>query len=120
MLRCAVYGVQPRGEEEGLADPNWALVFAAIMYIQEKRLAVAFSENVANFAQKHKASMQLVVDISAGLGYAVTWRMPSTDDFGIPQIRKRWYTQAVRNDALRSKSIGGVPDWPEPLGVRIP
>ena len=78
----------PAGKNKGIADPNGALVFAAIMYIQEKRPVVVLSENVANFAQMHKATMQLVADTIRGLGYEVTWRMLSTDDFGIHQIRR--------------------------------
>ena len=52
-----------------------ALVFAAIMHMQEKRLVVALSENVANFLQKHKASMHLLVDTIRGLAYEVSWRI---------------------------------------------
>ena len=124
--KCDVYcfiapctAFSPAGKNKGIEDPNGALVFAAIMYIQEKRPVAVLSENVASCAQKHKASMQLLVDTIRGLGYEATRRITSTYVFGIPQIRKRWYMQAVRNDALRSND-GGVPHRLEPFGVCIP
>ena len=112
----------PTRENKGIADQNGALVFATIMYVQEKRPAAVLSENVATFAQKHEAAMQLLVNTIRGLGLRSDLAYSlSKDNVGIPQIRKRWYTQAVRNDALRPKSVvGGVHDWPEPLGTRIP
>ena len=74
----------PAGKNKGIEDPRGAPVFATIMYIQEKRPVAVLSKNVINCAQKSKASMKLLVDTIRGLGYAMSWRILYTNDFGIP------------------------------------
>ena len=83
---------------------------------------VVLSKDVANIAQKHKVALQFLANTIRGLGLRSDLAYSlSKDNVGIPQIRKRWYVQVVRNVALRSKGVvGGVRDWLEPLGVRIP
>ena len=80
--KCDVYcfaapctAFNPAGKKKGIEDPKGALVFATILYIQDKRPVAVLSETVVNFAQKHKASMQFVVDTIRGLGYEVSWRI---------------------------------------------
>ena len=104
------------GLQQGLYDlkERGDLIFYSLMYIKEKRPAMALSENVAGLVS-FRAYLELVLDLLDEWGYTTKWQVLNTMDYGLPQSRPRFYLQAVRNDLL-VKPL----EFPPPLPWKIP
>ena len=105
------------GLQQGLYDlkERGDLIFYSLMYIKEKRPAMALSENVAGFAERFREYLDLVLALLDEWGYTTKWQVLNTMDYGLPQSRPRFYLQAVRNDLL-VKPL----EFPPPLPWKLP
>ena len=107
------------GKGLGVQDPRGAVIFAALSFIEAKKPKAILSENVPAFATRHKDAMQFLIKTIEEYGYHVWWKILCTEDYGIPQARKRWYMMAVKKSCCRTRMMG-VSTWPTPLGYGIP
>ena len=94
---------------------NWNI---GSFFSHEYKPKAVFSENVPTLlSRRHKAFGEFIVKEIERAGYEVQVRILNTKDFHIPQNRKRWYLQAVRNDVLRHNAP--IVWWPTPCGPPI-
>jgi DNA (cytosine-5)-methyltransferase 1 len=63
-------------------------------------------ENVAGLAYKvHKEAFDLIATTAERLGYAISWRILNAANYGVPQIRERFFMIGTRGQRFV---------WPEP------
>jgi DNA (cytosine-5)-methyltransferase 1 len=100
------------GLQKGFKDRDGNLFFEITRIIEEKRPKIVFLENVPNLMEHDEGRTFLVIYNSlAKLGYAVYYRVLAANDYGnLPQIRKRIYIVAVREDMANQKFI-----YPDPI-----
>jgi DNA (cytosine-5)-methyltransferase 1 len=59
-------------------------------------------ENVAGMAYKvHAEALRLVTQKAEGLGYTCAWQVLNAADYGVPQIRERFFLVGMREGAYR-------------------
>jgi DNA (cytosine-5)-methyltransferase 1 len=106
----------------------------ALNQIQPRAFIVENVSGMRSSTYDHLLSDQIEQFRSAGAhGYNVTWNLVSTDDYGVPQERKRiiivgiradfdiWYEfpeathgpDAARPYRTIREALAGLPDWPE-------
>ena len=100
------------GLQRGFKDRDGNLFFEITRVIEKKRPKVVFLENVPNLMEHDEGRTFLVIyNGLAQLGYAVYYRILAANDYGnLPQIRKRIYIVAVREDVAEQNFV-----YPEPV-----
>lgn len=113
-ILCAGFPCQPfskAGEQAGLECPKWGNLFGAITrIIRAHRPRFLLLENVGNL-ERHDQGRTWKRRIRRRLldaGYAVDAKLLSPHNFGIPQVRPRFFIVAARD------GLNGF-NWPEPL-----
>ncbi len=100
------------GLQKGFKDRDGNLFFEITRIIDAKRPKVVFLENVPNLMEHDDGKTFLVIyNGLAQFGYAVYYRVLASNDYGnLPQIRKRIYIIAVRDDIADR-----VYQYPDPM-----
>ena len=104
------------GLQKGFKDRDGNLFFEITRIIDTKRPKVVFLENVPNLIEHDDGKTFLVIyNGLAQFGYAVYYRVLASNDYGnLPQIRKRIYIVAVREDIAER-----VYQYPEPKELTL-
>ena len=104
------------GLQKGFKDRDGNLFFEITRIIEKKRPKVVFLENVPNLMEHDDGKTFLVIYNSlAQLGYAVYYRILAANEYGnLPQIRKRIYIIAVREDLANQKFV-----YPDPIELEL-
>ncbi|MEX2376346.1 MAG: DNA cytosine methyltransferase [Dehalococcoidia bacterium] len=77
----------------GLADPVGDATLAGYLRLLEELKPRAFLfENVPGFSFKvHRTAVEALVSKAHSLGYSTAWEVINAADYGVPQIRKRFF-----------------------------
>lgn len=104
------------GLQKGFKDRDGNLFFEITRIIDAKRPKVVFLENVPNLMEHDDGKTFLVIyNGLAQFGYAVYYRVLASNDYGdLPQIRKRIYIVAVREDLADR-----VFQYPDPIELTL-
>lgn len=104
------------GRQKGFNDRRGNLFFEIIRIIDKKRPDIVFLENVANLVQHDGGKTFFVIYNSlAQFGYTVFYKVMIATEFGnLPQIRKRIYITAFKDDYVADKYR-----HPEPLELTL-
>lgn len=104
------------GLQKGFKDRDGNLFFELTRIIDAKRPKVVFLENVPNLMEHDDGKTFLVIyNGLAQFGYAVYYRVLASNDYGnLPQIRKRIYIVAVREDISDR-----VYQYPDPIELTL-
>ena len=88
------------GRQKGFEDKRGNLFFEITRIVDAKRPKVIFLENVPNLIEHDEGRTFLVIFNSlAQFGYSVYYKVMAANEYGnLPQIRKRIYIVAVRDD----------------------
>lgn len=88
------------GRQRGFNDKRGNLFFEIARIVDKKRPKVIFLENVANLTEHDSGKTFLVIFNSlAQFGYTVYYKVMMATEYGnLPQIRKRIYIVALRED----------------------
>ena len=88
------------GRQKGFEDKRGNLFFEITRIVDAKRPKVIFLENVPNLMEHDEGRTFLVIFNSlAQFGYSVYYKVMAANEYGnVPQIRKRIYIVAVRED----------------------
>ena len=102
------------GLQKGFKDGN--LFFEITRIIDAKRPKVVFLENVPNLMEHDDGKTFLVIfNGLAQFGYTVYYRVLASNDYGnLPQIRKRIYIVAIREDIANR-----LYQYPEPIELTL-
>lgn len=104
------------GRQKGFNDKRGNLFFEITRIIDAKRPKVVFLENVANLVEHDEGRTFLVIYNSlAQFGYTIYYKVMAGNDYGnLPQIRKRIYIVAIRDDMA-----GNIYRHPEPVELTL-
>lgn len=104
------------GRQKGFDDKRGNLFFEITRIIDAKRPKVIFLENVPNLMEHDNGKTFLVIFNSlAQFGYSVYYRVMASNEYGnLPQIRKRIYIVAVRDDIANR-----IYQHPEPIELTL-
>ena len=104
------------GLQKGFKDRDGNLFFEITRIIDAKRPKVVFLENVPNLMEHDDGKTFLVIfNGLAQFGYTVYYRVLSSNDYGnLPQIRKRIYIVAIREDISNR-----LYQYPEPMELTL-
>ena len=104
------------GLQKGFKDRDGNLFFEITRIIEKKKPKVIFLENVPNLMEHDEGKTFLVIYNSlAQLGYAVYYRILAANEYGnLPQIRRRIYIVAVREDMANQKFV-----YPDPIDLEL-
>jgi DNA (cytosine-5)-methyltransferase 1 len=89
-------GFSNANDERNESDPRNRLVFDFIEWVQELQPAVVSMENVTGMLSITTEFMGEVESAYREAGYNVKYRTLNAADYGVPQIRNRVYTIAIR------------------------
>lgn len=103
------------GRQNGFNDKRGNLFFEIARVVDKKRPKVIFLENVANLAEHDDGKTFLAIFNSlAQFGYSVYYKVMIATEYGnLPQIRKRIYIVALRED------IDKKYNHPEPIDLTL-
>lgn len=104
------------GLQRGFKDRDGNLFFEITRIIDAKRPKVVFLENVPNLMEHDDGKTFLVIfNGLAQFGYTVYYRVLASNDYGnLPQIRKRIYIVAIREDISNR-----LYQYPEPMELTL-
>lgn len=86
---------KPRGIEDDLGDVT---LRGYLRVLEALRPRAFLLENVAGFAYNvHRAGLELLLDTAHSLGYGCSWRIVNSADYGVPQIRERFFLVGLRD-----------------------
>ena len=104
------------GLQKGFKDRDGNLFFEITRIIDAKRPKVVFLENVPNLMEHDDGKTFLVIfNGLAQFGYTVYYRVLASNDYGnLPQIRKRIYIVAIREDISNR-----LYQYPEPIKLTL-
>lgn len=104
------------GLQKGFKDRDGNLFFEITRIIDAKRPKVVFLENVPNLMKHDDGKTFLVIfNGLAQFGYTVYYRVLASNNYGnLPQIRKRIYIVAIREDISNR-----LYQYPEPMELTL-
>lgn len=104
------------GLQKGFKDRDGNLFFEITRIIDTKRPKVIFLENVPNLMEHDDGKTFLVIfNGLAQFGYTVYYRVLASNDYGnLPQIRRRIYIVAIREDIANR-----LYQYPEPIELTL-
>ncbi len=104
------------GLQKGFKDRDGNMFFEITRIVDAKRPKIIFLENVPNLIEHDNGKTFLVIYNSlAQFGYAVYYRVLASNEYGnLPQIRKRIYIVAVRDDFAHKPYV-----YPEPIPLIV-
>ena len=106
------------GKRKGAKDPLGRLALYSLKYICYHKPYAVLMENVVQLCKgKHRRLFNTILRGLDGAKYTCRWSVLSTEDYGLPQHRKRLYLIAIRNDRLRATELSW---FPPPLRAQIP
>ncbi len=81
------------GRNEGFKDKTRGTLFFDILRILEaKKPKMFLLENVKGLKSHNKGkTLETIIDSLTKLGYQLHWKILKSTDFGLPQMRERWY-----------------------------
>ncbi|EDY80927.1 DNA-cytosine methyltransferase superfamily [Verrucomicrobiia bacterium DG1235] len=91
------------GRREGFSDPRGQIIFALSDILAAKKPNYFVLENVKGLMSHNKGETlrQILIELESA-GYNVAWKLVSSVDFGVPQMRERVYFVGVRKDLVNS------------------
>ena len=94
-------------KKRGLEDTSGQTTIRGYLrLLDELRPSAFLLENVAGFAyKKHRAALDLILAEAEGLGYCCDFSILNAADFGVPQIRERFFLIGIQ---------GRRPEFPNP------
>ena len=97
----------------GLADPiGWETVNGYLTVLRAARPKAFILENVPGMAYKvHEDALNLIIKRASSLGYKCVWKVLNAADFGVPQMRERFFLVGM---------LGKTFDFPSPSHAKNP
>ena len=96
---CQTFSVL--GRRAGMKDRRGQIIFNLIDIMKGKNLKYFILENVKGLLNHGTGeSMKIILDELDKAGYKVFWKLISSLNYGVPQMRERIYFVGVRKDLL--------------------
>ncbi|HTU18667.1 MAG TPA: DNA cytosine methyltransferase [Gemmataceae bacterium] len=89
---------KPRALADKLGQETMAGYLQVLRFLKPRTFLL---ENVAGMAYKvHRQALELLETTACELGYKTTWRVLNAADYGVPQIRERFFMVGMRDAQL--------------------
>ncbi len=91
------------GKRTGMQDRRGQIIFGLIDIIKAKNLKYFILENVKGLLNHGTGeSMKIILDALDEAGYKVFWKLVTSLDYGVPQMRERIYFVGFRKDLVKN------------------
>jgi DNA (cytosine-5)-methyltransferase 1 len=108
-ILCAGFPCQPWsniGQHKGFNDERGTLFFQIMKFVSYHNPVIIILENVAALLRHNKgATFKRMTDTLREHQYQVASKILKCDDYGIPQMRKRLFILAIREDIVNNLSL---------------
>jgi len=101
------------GPRTGMYDRRGQIIFGLIDIMAGKNLKYFILENVKGLLNHGDGrTLKVIVEELEKAGYKVFWKLISSVNYGVPQMRERIYFIGIRNDLVKE----GIPfEFPKPV-----
>ena len=101
------------GQRTGMKDHRGQIIFGLIGIMKAKNLKYFILENVKGLLNHGNGeSLNVILRELEKAGYKVFWKLVTSLDYGVPQMRERIYFVGVRKDWIKD----GIPfEFPQPV-----
>ena len=101
------------GRKEGFSDDRGQIIFHISRILRETKPACFLLENVKGLVTHDKGrTIKIIISDLNDAGYDVTYKVLTSLDYGVPQMRQRVYFVGIRKDL--GKEINSFL-WPDPV-----
>jgi len=91
------------GKRTGMQDRRGQIIFGLIDIMKAKNLKYFILENVKGLLNHGTGeSMKIILDALDKAGYKVFWKLVTSLDYGVPQMRERIYFVGIRKDLVKN------------------
>jgi len=91
------------GKRTGMQDRRGQIIFGLIDIMKAKNLKYFILENVKGLLNHGTGeSMKIILDALDEAGYKVFWKLVTSLDYGVPQMRERIYFVGIRKDLVKN------------------
>lgn len=98
------------GQRTGMEDRRGQIIFSLIDIMKAKNLKYFILENVKGLLNHGSGeSMKIILDALDEAGYKVFWKLVTSLDYGVPQMRERIYFVGVRKNLVKDDTPFGFP-----------
>lgn len=103
------------GRKDGFSDDRGQIIFHIARILEESKPACFLLENVKGLVTHDKGkTLQIILDELSHVGYFVTYKVMTSLEYGVPQMRQRVYFIGCRQDLVNSMNDF---QWPEIVEV---
>lgn len=101
------------GRKDGFSDDRGQIIFHIARILEESKPKCFLLENVKGLVTHDKGkTIKIIIEELNRVGYDVTYKVLTSLDYGVPQMRQRVYFVGIRKDL-------GIPIsnyvWPQPI-----
>ncbi len=101
------------GRKEGFSDDRGQIIFHIARILKESQPACFLLENVKGLVTHDKGrTLRIILNELENAGYDVSYKVLSSIDYGVPQMRQRVYFIGIKKEL--EKNIDAFP-WPQPI-----
>ncbi|POY44713.1 DNA (cytosine-5-)-methyltransferase [Avibacterium gallinarum] len=101
------------GRKEGFSDNRGQIIFHIVRILENTQPKCFLLENVKGLVTHDKGNtIKIIIDELNRVGYDVVYKVLTSLEYGVPQMRQRVYFIGVRKDL--GKDISDF-KWPEPI-----
>lgn len=98
------------GKRTGMQDRRGQIIFGLIDIMKAKNLKYFILENVKGLLNHGTGeSMKIILNALDEAGYKVFWKLVTSLDYGVPQMRERIYFVGVRKDLVKNNAVFNFP-----------
>lgn len=91
------------GRKEGFSDDRGQIIFHIARILKETQPTCFLLENVKGLVTHDKGrTLQIIIDELSTVGYAVTYKVLTSLDYGVPQMRQRVYFVGFKKDFCKN------------------
>lgn len=91
------------GKRTGMKDHRGQIIFSLVDIMKAKNLKYFVLENVKGLLNHGTGeSMNIILQSLDGAGYKVFWKLITSLDYGVPQMRERIYFVGIRKDLVKN------------------
>lgn len=91
------------GRKEGFSDNRGQIIFHIARILKETQPTCFLLENVKGLVTHDKGrTLQIIIDELSTVGYAVTYKVLTSLDYGVPQMRQRVYFVGFKKDFCKN------------------
>ncbi len=101
------------GQRKGMSDRRGQVIYGLIKIMKGKNLPYFILENVKGLVNHDNGkSLRVILEELDKAGYKVFYKVLSSLDYGVPQMRERIYFVGIRKDLVKENKNF---EWPKPV-----